>query len=52
MATTLLVHEKRDGLRDITSYKGVSSFVHDLPKMINALTEIISWKDSQTSKER
>lgn len=35
--------------RWIERHEGVTRFLQDMPKIINTLTEITSWKDSQTS---
>jgi len=35
--------------RWIERHEGVTKFLQDMPKIINTLTEITTWKDSQTS---
>ncbi|CAI6352059.1 unnamed protein product [Macrosiphum euphorbiae] len=38
-------------MRWIERNAGVTRFLQDMPKTINALTEITTWKDSQTSEK-
>jgi len=35
--------------RWIERHEGITRFLQNMPKIINTLTEITTWKDSQTS---